>query len=232
MVSKKKIILFTTSTLHHFYFIKILNSIKEAEIILFFINDNKEELTKKQSQFEKNNFFKNIKYIPNNKKFFYKNINSSSVIKKIKEINPTLGILFGTKKVNQNFIETFNNKLINIHRGIMEKYRGLDSEFWASYFKDFKSIGTTIHLVNHELDKGKIIFQKKLILKKNMKCYQLRYYTTMIAANLISKIINMIFNNRAIFFKNQKHGKYYSSISKYQKIKACKFFDFYTKKIK
>ena len=121
MVSKKKIILFTTSTLHHLYFIKILNSIKETEIILFFINDNKEKLTKKQSQFEKNNFFKNIKYISNNKKFFYKNINSTSVIKKIKEINPTLGILFGTKKVNQDFIEIFNNKLINIHRGIMEK---------------------------------------------------------------------------------------------------------------
>ena len=232
MVSKKKIILFTTSTLHHLYFIKILNSIKETEIILFFINDNKEKLTKKQSQFEKNNFFKNIKYISNNKKFFYKNINSTSVIKKIKEINPTLGILFGTKKVNQEFIEIFNNKLINIHRGIMEKYRGLDSEFWALYFKDFKSIGTTIHLVNHELDKGKIIFQKKLILKKNMKCYQLRYYTTMIAANLISKIINMILNNRVVFFKNQKYGKYYSSISKYQKTKACKFFEFYTKKIK
>ena len=80
-------------------------------------------------------------------------------------INPDLGISFGTGKISPEIIKLFNKGIINIHRGIMTKYRGLDSEYWASCHSDFKSIGTTIHYVNKHLDKGKTIFQKKLKLK-------------------------------------------------------------------
>ena len=75
----------------------------------------------------------------------------------------------------------------------MTKYRGLDSEFWASYHSDFKSIGTTIHYVNKHLDKGKTIFQKKLKIKSNYRAHMLRYFTTLIAAKNINNIVEKIF---------------------------------------
>ena len=116
----------------------------------------------------------------------------------------------------------------------MENYRGLDSEFWACYYNDFNSIGTTIHIVNKYLDKGKLIFQKKLKLKKKMKAYQLRYYTTLIAIKNIIKIINMICYKKKIItnHKNQKHGKYYSSIPNRFKEIAYKKFDNYCLRLK
>ena len=163
MVSKYKLILFTTDTLHHRYFIKELNLIENIEIIIFMIKDKNKKLNNfniLQNNFEKKQFFKNKEYHIKNKKFFCANINSKKTIKKIQTIRPDIGILFGTKKVNEHFIKLFDNKLINIHRGMMEKYRGLDSEFWASYHKKFSSIGTTIHMVNKELDKGKILYKK------------------------------------------------------------------------
>ena len=203
-MSKAKVIIFTTKTLHHYYLIKILNENKKIDLTIFFIDDKKEKLTKKQYDFEKLQFFNNSKYKIKNKSFLFKEINSKKVLRKISKEDPFIGILFGTKKVSQDFINLFDNKLINIHRGIMEKYRGLDSEFWSSYFEDFNFIGTTIHLVNEQLDMGKIIYQKKLILKKNMKCYQLRCFTTLIAAKKINQIIQKFLSKKIVFKKNNK----------------------------
>lgn len=234
MVSKHKLVLFTTDTLHHKYFIQSLNSIKDIEIFIF-IDRNKikkqNSFDISQNNFEKKKFFQNKKYSIKNKKFYFSNINSKNTIQKIRSIRPDIGILFGTKKVNQDFIKLFHNKLINIHRGIMEKYRGLDSEFWAAYHKKFNLIGTTIHIVNKELDKGKILLQKKLILKKNMKCYQLRYYTTKIASDEISKIVKNILNNKKKFKKKQIHGKYFSSIPSEIKKKSCEYFNQFCRNI-
>ncbi len=234
MVSKYKLILFTTDTLHHRYFIKELNLIENIEIIIFMIKDKNKKLNNfdiLQNNFEKKQFFKNKEYHIKNKKFFCANINSKKTIKKIQTIRPDIGILFGTKKVNEHFIKLFDNKLINIHRGMMEKYRGLDSEFWASYHKKFSSIGTTIHMVNKELDKGKILLQKKLILKKNMKCYQLRYYTTKIASEGILKVVKNVLSNKKKLKKKQLHGKYFSSIPEEIKDVACKNFNQFCRNI-
>lgn len=143
-----------------------------------------------------------------------------------------MGILFGTKKVKKPLIEIFKKNLINIHRGIMEKYRGLDSEFWASYYKDYKNIGSTIHYVNLELDRGKIIYQKKLKLEKNMKSYQLKALTTEIVSKKINKVINKIVSNNILTKKNQKIGNYFSAIDFLTKKKSIKNFDLYCKELK
>lgn len=230
-MSKAKVIIFTTKTLHHYYLIKILNENKKIDLTIFFIDDKKEKLTKKQYDFEKLQFFNNSKYKIKNKSFLFKEINSKKVLRKISKEDPFIGILFGTKKVSQDFINLFDNKLINIHRGIMEKYRGLDSEFWSSYFEDFNFIGTTIHLVNEQLDMGKIIYQKKLILKKNMKCYQLRCFTTLIAAKKINQIIQKFLSKKIVFKKKQQIGKYFSNIQDSKKKIAFENFDKYCKNL-
>ena len=39
-------------------------------------------------------------------------------------------------------------------------YRGLDSDLWAIYHRDYKNIGVTIHMVDSELDTGEILYQE------------------------------------------------------------------------
>ena len=75
----------------------------------------------------------------------------------------------------------------------MTKYRGLDSEFWASYHSDFKSIGTTIHYVNKHLDKARLFFKKKLKIKSNYRAHMLRYFTTLIAAKILTISLKKFF---------------------------------------
>ena len=81
-------------------------------------------------------------------------------------MKPDLGVVFGTRKISKKIINLFKFGLINIHRGIVEKYRGLDSEYWALYHRDYKNIGITIHQVSEDLDTGKVIVQRKLKMKK------------------------------------------------------------------
>ena len=79
---------------------------------------------------------------------------------------------------------------------------------------------------------GKIIFQKKLDLKKNMKSFQLKSLTTIIVAKNINNFICKILAKRITVKKKQKIGKYYSKISSNLKKEAIKNFDLYCSGLK
>ena len=236
---KHKVVLLTTKTIHHKFFIKILEANKKID--LYIIYEKKkikpkfkigEIQKKKQVKFEKKFFFNNNIVKIKSPQFEFYSVSSNQCLKTIKKIKPDIGIIFGTSKVSEKLISVFKKKIINIHRGIMSKYRGLDSEFWASYNKDFNSIGTTIHYANKYLDKGKTIYEKKIKLKKNLKTYMLRYYTTLIASKKINSIVKRVIKNKKIRSNSQVHGKYYSFIPLVLKKIAYKNFDNYCSKIK
>lgn len=235
---KFKVLVLTTDTLHHKYLIQQLNLINFIDLAILYIHKKsfkfipKNNFEKKEFDFEKKFFFKNKNYDVPNKIYYIEDINSKKCVDLIKDIKPDIGILFGTKKVTKTIIQVFQKNLINIHRGIMQKYRGLDSEYWALYEKNFKFIGTTIHYVNEFLDKGKIIFEKKIQIKKNTKCFHLRYHTTKIASEGINYLFQNLNKKKKIkTYKKQTSGKYYSSISEVNKKIACKNLVEYCKKI-
>lgn len=67
--------------------------------------------------------------------------------------------------VPQNLLNAFPDKIINIHPALLPKYGG--KGMWGNHVheavvknKETES-GITIHLVNEEYDKGKILFQAK-----------------------------------------------------------------------
>ena len=70
------------------------------------------------------------------------------------------------KVLSDNFIKTFNNKIINIHPSLLPKYKGLNTHERVLKNKE-KFSGCTVHYVTPELDSGKIILQKKVLIDKN-----------------------------------------------------------------
>ena len=70
------------------------------------------------------------------------------------------------KILSNNFIRTFNNKIINIHPSLLPKYKGLNTHNRVIKNKE-KFSGCTVHYVTPELDSGKIILQKKVLIDKN-----------------------------------------------------------------
>ena len=99
---------------------------------------------------------------------------------------------------------------MNVHRGIPEFYRGLDSDLWAIYEDKLDLIGTTLHLVDEDLDTGEIVNQDYLNLEKNMKIHQIRFHTTLIAIDLALKALTDIKQGRFKSYPQKRKGGYYS----------------------
>ncbi len=216
-----KLLFLSTDTAHHRYTINLLKKKKITFLKYLFETtsvkpnfDISSNFSNKQEKFEKENFFKKIsKNIEKEKIIYFKNINDEKSYQYLNQIKPDLGVVFGTRKISKKIIRLFKFGLINIHRGIIEKYRGLDSEYWAIYHRDYKNIGITIHKVNTGLDTGKILKQKRINIKTNHQIYMMRYLTTVKATKELIEIINNFKKKKKFkYSKIKSYGRYYSFI--------------------
>tara|TARA_Y100000816_G_C26089148_1_gene575270 strand:- start:555 stop:1136 length:582 start_codon:yes stop_codon:yes gene_type:complete len=100
--------------------------------------------------------------------FKNKKIAEKKILNELEKRNIKLVCLAGFMKIlSKSFIKKFNGKILNIHPSLLPKYRGLNTHKRAILNKDRYS-GCTVHYVNHKLDSGKIVIQKKVkILKKD-----------------------------------------------------------------
>ena len=101
------------------------------------------------------------------KVFDFKNaLSEKKIINELKKNNIDLICLAGFMKIlSKSFIKNFRGKILNIHPSLLPKYKGLNTHEKAIKNKD-KYSGCTVHFVNSKLDSGKIINQKKVLIKK------------------------------------------------------------------
>ena len=240
-----KIVILSTLSKHHTYFINTISKFFNSTYVIF----TKVKLKKKyktgpfyineEEKYEEK-FFKQKKGVKNEiskKRIIFNNvnnINSNIVKKKIEKLNPDIGIVFGTQLIKKNIYNSAKWGFINIHRGLTQYYRGLDSDLWPLLEKKFSKIGVTIHYLDENYDTGGIIVQKSIRLKKKDKIYHLRYITTRLATNLVLKVLKKFKkrNGRINSMALIKKGKYKSSMSLDLKKKSEINLKFYQKKFK
>jgi len=88
-------------------------------------------------------------------------------IKKLKECGVELVVLAGFMRVvKSKFINTFKNRIINIHPSLLPKYPGLNTHQRVIEAKE-KESGCTVHFVNEVVDGGKRIMQAKVPVLEN-----------------------------------------------------------------
>ena len=214
----KKLVILSTDTLHHRYFI---NKILGQNIVInkcIFETQHVEPKFKvgslfeeEELAFERENFFKEVdEKLDFNHIISVDSVNSSESYNILNEIKPDFGIVFGTGIIRRHLIELFTDGLLNVHRGISQEYRGLDSDLWAIYHSDFENLGVTIHMVESTLDTGEIILQKQMAIFQNMKIYEIRYYTTLLATEMVIEAIYNYLAGHLVSHKQEKKGRYYS----------------------
>jgi methionyl-tRNA formyltransferase len=138
------------------------------------------------------------------------NINGEEAVTIIREIGASVGIVFGTRKLKPAIIDLFDDFILNVHRGMAREYRGLNSDLWAIYHRDFENIGVTIHRVDVELDTGPYAFMEALPIPRDTKIWQLRALTTILATELLSKALQDHQKGQLVFHPQIKQGRYYS----------------------
>ena len=187
---------------------------KNKKIIIFASGDgtNAEQIIK---YFKKNKSI-NVQYILTNKydagvlerakkheipAFFYNNeaFEKKIVFELLISVKPDLIVLAGfIRKIPDIIISKFPNKIINIHPALLPSHGGkgmYGNEVHKSVIKSNDSTtGITIHFVNSDYDKGKIILQKSIkvdskdtpnSLSKRVQKLEHKYYPL-----VIEKLLN------------------------------------------
>ena len=94
-------------------------------------------------------------------------LKEGKVLQKLNIINPDLIVLAGfLLKFPKNIIESYPNKIINIHPALLPKYGGKGMYGMNIHHEIInnqeKETGITIHYVNENYDEGATIFQKQV----------------------------------------------------------------------
>ena len=164
---KKNIAVFASGTGSNF--ININNKIKKNQIngqICLLVSNNPNSWAVKFCIDNRINFFiYNDKNFPND-------INNQRLIDEMFSFNIDLILLAGyMKKISKNFIDLFNQKILNIHPSLLPLYGGKGFYGMNVHNAVFKNkdtqTGATIHFVDYNYDTGPILIQKKIIITKN-----------------------------------------------------------------
>lgn len=86
-------------------------------------------------------------------------INNSRLEEEIRQEKPDIIFVFGSSLLKENIFSIPTIGCINIHTGLVQYYRGVDSAFWALHDSRPDRIGSTVHFIDKSIDAGEIIYQ-------------------------------------------------------------------------
>tara|TARA_B100000963_G_scaffold33549_1_gene24911 strand:- start:989 stop:1750 length:762 start_codon:yes stop_codon:yes gene_type:complete len=118
-------------------------------------------------------------------------INSEKSLNKLTALEPDLLIsIAGNEIFKKDLINLAPKGCLNLHTGLLPKYRGLMPTFWAMKNKE-EYIGVSVFFVDEGIDSGPIIEQEKLNIK-GMSQNEVILLTKKIGMDLIIKAIKKI----------------------------------------
>lgn len=246
MKTKPRVVIFTTPTKHHTYFINKINS--TCDIVAIFYEGRRVSKSYPTGPFfaEEEDAFE--------EKFFdmafdgaarefpreieqrivtVHDVNQPGVAEHVAALRPQLGLTYGVGRVKSKLFTQPSWGTINIHRGIVQRYRGLDSDLWAAYDGAFDAIGVTVHYLNENLDTGEILAEETISVDTCDRIYHMRYKTSVTATKLVLQLIPRFAECGGPLpgRKQGRPGPYYSAMSLADKHIAAERFDAYVKKL-
>lgn len=89
-------------------------------------------------------------------------INSDEAIDAIRNLQPTIVVVSGTRIISAKVLSTVGVPFLNVHAGITPRYRGIHGLYWALYNNDAEHGGVTVHCVDSGIDTGSIVAQARV----------------------------------------------------------------------
>ena len=215
-----KLAVLTTDTSHHAYFVREMNGVCK-DIRVF------QQSTSSQAPFETAHPFEDDRDRHEAERWFrgesvsttdyaqclsFARLNDQRAIGEIAAYGPDLTIVFGTAKLSPEVIHTCHpDRILNLHGGDPESYRGLDTHLWAVYHRDFGSLTTTLHRLDEGLDTGQILDQAVIPLTPGMALHELRAANTEMTVELAARAARSFRRACRLHSRPQRRrGRYYS----------------------
>ncbi len=136
---------------------------------------------------------------PNNIKSFPQGINLNRVknaselqcLSILNSLEPELIIVFGTSILKPEVLSIAKKFTLNIHGGIVPKYRNVHSDFWAISNNDLKNIGTSIIHLDPGIDTGDIAIQGIVDIDSKDSIFSIKRKNIELSLRLIIQAIEM-----------------------------------------
>ena len=145
----------------------------------------------------------NVETFPEDRIVDVPTINSHEVIKILKNIQPNIIIVNGTRIIKKEILEASKAIILNTHLGITPKYRGVHGAYWALVEDDKPNCGVTIHLVDKGIDTGGILYQDIITIGHNDNFNTYPVHQIAKAIPLMKQAIMDGINNKIIIKKRQ-----------------------------
>ncbi len=153
---KKNIIIMATKEIHALGDILIRHEAGELEANIVAVISNYDNLASFVEKFD-------IPYITISHQGLERQEHESQIIEAIQSYKEVDFIVLAKymRILTPRFVETFENKIINIHHSFLPAFIGANP-YKQAYDRGVKIIGATAHFVNNNLDEGPIIAQETI----------------------------------------------------------------------
>lgn len=121
-----------------------------------------------------------------------KSINSAEAVRFAKELAPDFILCNGTSILEKKWL-SLGVPIVNLHYGIIPRYRGRFCWFWPIVENNFKYVGISYHLVTPRVDAGETIIQESLSETSlgGLKIREILVALTQLAADNIEKLLKV-----------------------------------------
>ena len=139
-------------------------------------------------------------------------LGSRFVLNTIKNLSPDVGFVFGAPILKEELFKIPSYGCVNIHTGLVDHYRGVDSTLWALNDERLDLIGSTLHYIDENIDTGEIIAQRK-IWNHDLDDTPdtLVYKACKVGFDLLEDKLYNIINNNVRIANLESSGKLYQS---------------------
>ncbi len=138
-------------------------------------------------------------------------LHSKFVLRTIENLKPDVGFVFGAPLLKEELFSIPEYGCVNIHTGLVDHYRGVDSTYWAIKDERLDLVGSTLHYIDNSIDGGSIIGMKKVVPTKLDTPDSLFYKSCGVGFELLKQNMQSIINNQTVKIKLDKYGKLYQN---------------------
>ena len=146
-----------------------------------------------------------------NKFYFVDNHNSKIAHQVYKELEISCLFNAGTpRKISKETIDLISFGVVNIHPGILPKYRGACAVEWSIFNDDL--VGLTAHLMNQDYDAGPIIDTRFIKLDEQDTYQDIRnkvFFETTVMAGITLKNIQQNSSKIKLISQNEQNAMYW-----------------------
>jgi hypothetical protein len=135
------------------------------------------------------------------------NLSSKKTADFLRLSRPDSVYVYGASMIRGELFNALPEYTINLHSGIVPRYKGYASTFWAFYFLEPNWAGGSFHIVGKGADSGPIIHQIVPELSRGDTMHEVACKMTLKAGDEVLKIIDSLSGGGSLVKHTQKTGR-------------------------